>query len=195
MEPLRYFGSSNQYVDFAIRGEGEFLGVGVDYAKHPSGVGCFVVRFVAHGAANPLEFKHLSYREPAQFVIPSGTMPELFEGFRLDKVAFGVFEPAVQKRELDFFATKYGVWSLLTNWIADQAMLEGFTVVVDLEKEIKSLLIARPSNVDEVTCVLRFPDLTSPEYRASLKPVVKPEPEEDEDDNGDEPPPTKGWTN
>ena len=81
-ELLRYRGSHSSYTDVATRGGGvtpegvsppnEFLGISVEYAIHPKGVGCFILRFVVHGkGANPKNYKHLTYRESAKFVIPA----------------------------------------------------------------------------------------------------------------------------
>lgn len=188
---LRYHGQHSRYVDIATRGTDEHLGMSLDYAVHPSGVGCFILRFVVHGkGVQPKNFKHLMYREPAQFVIP-GTIPEMFEGVRLNKLAIPVFNPAVHRHEVDQFALKFGVWSLLEAWVTKQVLVEGFTVLVDLQKEIRNLLAWEPTPEDSVKCVMEFPNLDAPEYKASaLKLVKKPEPDlDDEDEDG------KGWTN
>ena len=66
-EPLRYRGYASSYVDIASRGGNEFIGLGLQYAKHPDGTGCLIVRFVAHGdGIKKGGFTHLLVREPGR---------------------------------------------------------------------------------------------------------------------------------
>lgn len=188
--PLRYRGFNSQYVDVAVRGAEEHLGLSIEYAVHPSGIGCFILRFIAHGKGiNPKNFTFLTYREPAKFLIAATetTSAEVFKGVRLTKIAIPVFQPSVHRHELDAFATKHGVWPLLTAWLAQQIAAEGFTVTVpDLEAEVRNLL-ALPVTPDNVACILEFPKLDAPEIKAAaLKLVQKPEPDEDEESDDDE---------
>jgi hypothetical protein len=190
--PLRYQGWQSSYVDIATR-HTEHLGLAVEYAVHPSGIGCFIVRLVAHGkGVNPVNYKHLTYREPAKFVVPASAahpVPEKITGLRLNKIALPVFAPAVQRHEIDHFATKFGVWTAVSEWLAAQVASEGFTLTVDLPQELRNLLVIPTTPEATVTSALTFPDLTAPEQTAAaLKLVKKPEPDEDdvEDDDGDE---------
>ena len=67
---------NNQYVDIAVRGTDEHLGFAIEYAAHPTGIGCFILRFVVHGkGVDPKNYKHLTYRESAQFLIPATDQP------------------------------------------------------------------------------------------------------------------------
>lgn len=198
-EPLRYRGQSNSYVDIAIRGTDEHLGLGLDYAVHPqTGVGCFLVRFVVHGpGVEPTKYhNHLTYREMAKFVLPATatTGAEVFHGVRLNKLAIPVFQPAVRKRELDKFAQKFGIWPMLTEWIAEQVTADGFTVTVELQQEIQKLLVDPPTPEESVKSVIEFPDLTAPEHKAlAMKQAQKPVAvDEDEDEDDGE---KKDWLN
>jgi len=199
--PLRYRGSNNRYVDIAVRGADEHLGLGVDYAVHPSGTGCFILRFVVHGNdVDPKNYKHLMYRESAKFVT-EGTDPksgEVFKGVRLNKIAIPAFAPAVKRHEINKFAEKFGIWALLEEWIAEQAKAEGFLVTVNLPQEIRQLVIGTETPEDAVKSVIEFPDLTSQEYQShGLKqvkaPVEDPEPDTDEDDDSESD--EKEWLN
>ena len=130
--PLRYRGYNSHYVDIAVRGADEHLGFAIEYAVHPSGVGCFILRFIAHGkGVDPKNYKHLTYRESAKFVIPATeTSPtaEIFKGLRLTKVAIPVFKPAIQRHEVGTFGDQFNVWAPLTEWVAAQVAAEGFSV-------------------------------------------------------------------
>lgn len=200
--PLRYRGSNNLYVDIAARNE-ERLGFAVEYAIHPSNIGCFILRFVVHGeGADPKNYKHLTYREKAKFVIPATAekpMVEMFKGFRLNKIALPVFKPAVQRYEVGDFATKFNIWPLLIEWVAEQVQAEGFTLTVDLEAEIKGMLALPKTPDGTVTSVIEFPDLKGhAQQAAALKLVKAPEPDEDdadEDENDGDEDDDKGWLN
>ena len=197
-KPLRYKGSNSHYVDIAIRGTDEHLGLGVQYAVHPSGTGCFILRFVVHGKdVDPKNFKHLMYRESAKFITTGGDAKhsEVFKGVRLNKLAIPVFEPAVGRHEIAKFAEKFGIWALLEEWIAEQVQAEGFMITVNLPQEMKQLVVGPDTPEASVKSVIEFPDLKSEEsQKANLKLVKKPEPEpdEDEEDGDDE---EKDWLN
>jgi len=186
--PLRYRGQSgNTYTDVAIRNE-EHLGIAVQYAPHPSNVGCFIVRFVVHGkGVDPKNYKHLTYREPARFVIPATKTDstEVFKGIRLNKVAIPVFSPAINHYEVALFAEKLGAWAPLAAWIGEQIAAEGFTLTVpNLRATIRAMFAPSTGNI---TLAYVFPDLAAPEeQKAALKLVQKPEPDEESDDDGDE---------
>jgi hypothetical protein len=202
--PLRYRGSHNWYVDIAVR-EAEQLGFAMQYASHPSGIGCFILRFIVHGKGiDPKNYKHLTFREEAKFLIPATptTSAEVFNGVRLNKIAIPVFKPAVQHHEVAGFAFKFGVWPLVTQWVAAQVEAEGFTLTVEnLQAIIRDLVILPSTPEESVTCLLEFPDLTAPEQQAAaLKLVKKPVEDEDEDDSdieedGDEDEDDKEWLN
>jgi hypothetical protein len=188
--PLHYHGSSNHYVDVAVRGGDEHLGLNVEYAVHPHGFGAFIVRFVVHGkGVDPKNYVHLTYRQSAKFIIPATktTGAELFKGIRLNKVAIKAFEPAVQRFELDHFATKFGMWDTLTEWIADQITAEGFTfnpAITDFKETVKSLMVPKATPEDSVKSIIEFPDLNSPEQKAAALHLVQA-PDEDETDEDD----------
>lgn len=193
-EPLRYRGSHSHYVDIAVRGTDEHLGLGVEYAVHPSGVGCFILRFVVHSASklNPANYKHFAFRESAKFVIPdSGSKynGEVIRGVRLNKIAIPVFEPAVQRHEVEKFAAKFGIFQTLTEWVAEQVQAEGFNLTVNLQKEIEGLVLP-PTTSKEVKSVVQYPDLKNPDYQKQVlkqaKPPVDDEPEEEDEDEEDE---------
>jgi hypothetical protein len=188
--PLRYRGFSNNYVDVAVRGTDEHLGLSMDYAVHPSGVGCFIVRFIVHGAGvKPENYTHLTYRESAKFVVRATetTPAEMFKGVRLNKIAIPVFKPPVQKREIDTFATSLNIWPLVTEWIAEQITTEGFTVTVpDLQAEIRGLLVPATTPTEDVKSVIQFPDLTAPEQKAYAKGQMQKPVDEDDDEDTDE---------
>ena len=194
---LRYRGYQSLYVDIASRGK-ESLGLSVQYAVHPSNIGCFILRFIVHGKGiDPKNYTHLTYREPAEFLIePTAEQPtaEKFKGVRLNKIALPVFKPAVRHHEVDSYALKFAVWSQVTDWVAAQVVAEGFTITVtDLAAEIRGLVV--PDTTVHVENILQFPDLTAPEQQAAALKLVKkpePEPDEDEDVEGDEP---KEWLN
>lgn len=193
--PLRYQGSRGRYVDIAVRAADEHLGIGVEYQPHPAGVGAFIVRFVAHGAVDLKNFKHLTYREKAHFAI-MGTAEqpthEMIKGFRLPKVAIPAFKPAVQRHELAHFAAKFDVWVQIAAWVAAQVAQEGFTLTVeDLPTLIAGLAIPPPppTTTVPVESVLEFPKLDAPQQQAAALALVKdPEPDEDEgeEEDGDE---------
>ena len=202
--PLRYRGSSNFYVDIATR-NAEHLGFSLEYAIHPSNIGCFIVRFVVHGDdINPKNYKHLTYREKAKFIIPATAekpMVEMFKGYRLNKIALPVFKPAVQRYEVGDFATKFNIWPLLIEWVAEQVQAEGFTLTVDLEAEMRGMLAVPTTPEVTVTSVIEFPDLKGhAQQAAALKLVKAPEPDEDDEDDAseddeDEDGDDKGWLN
>ena len=201
--PLRYQGyGGSHYVDIGAR-EGERLGLSVQYAIHPTNVGCFIVRFVVHGeGVKPSNFKHLTYREEAaKFVIAATatTSAESFKGIRLNKLALPVFKPAVQRHEVDEFALKFNVWNLMEEWITEQVQAEGFTLIADLQKEIRNMVVLPMSDADSIKCVIEFPKLDSPEAKqAASKVMQKPAPDEDEDadeDEDGEEAPEKDWLN
>lgn len=209
-EPLRYKGSQNHYVDIAIRGDGEnveHLGLGAEYAVHPvTKVGCFILRFVVHGAGvDPKKYKHLMFRESAKFVIPSSQTnagyvhAKVFKGVRLNKIAIPAFEPAIGKHEVDKFATKFGIWALLEEWVAEQVQAEGFLLIVNLPQELRTLLVGKETPEGAVKSVIAFPDLASEEAQAeSLKQVKKPAPEpedEESEEDGDDEDDDKEWLN
>jgi hypothetical protein len=203
--PLRYRGWRSTYADVASRNGNEFLGLSIEYAAHPSGIGCFILRFIVHGkGVDPKNYKHLTYREMAEFVIPGGEgkSSEKFKGLRLNKIAVPVFSPAVFRHEVDEFATKFNLWPVLTEWIAEQIAAEGFTVTVEnLQETIRSLAILPSSEAGAVKSVLEFPDLNAPEQKVfAMKQAKKPAPEptededlDDEDGDGDEE--DKEWLN
>jgi hypothetical protein len=186
--PLRYKGySGNWYVDIAERNT-ERLGVGIDYAAHPTGVGCFIVRFSVHGEGiDPKNYKHLTYRDKSRYVIPATdtTPAEGIKGIRLNKVAIKAFSPAIGRHEVALFAEKLGVWSKLAGWVGEQVAAEGFTVnVPNLRETLRSLIAPTTGEVENV---LEFPDMASEkEQKKALKLVQKPEPDEDEDADDDE---------
>jgi hypothetical protein len=192
--PLRYRGWRSQYVDIASRNANEFLGLAIEYAVHPNGLGCFILRFIVHGkGVTESKYQHLTYREPAEFIIPGGEgkSAEKFKGLRLNKVAVPVFAPAVYRHEVDHFATKFNLWPVLTEWIAEQVVAEGFTIAVeDLQAIIRELVVLPASPEEGVKSVLEFPDLNAPEQKVfAMKQVKKPAPEPDEDiedEDGDE---------
>jgi len=185
-------------VDIASRNTSEFLGLAIEYAVHPNGLGCFILRFIVHGKGvmdDPAKYTHLTYREPAEFIIPAseGKSAEKFKGLRLNKVAVPVFSPAVFKHEVDQFATKFNLWPVLTEWIAEQVVAEGFTVAVgDLQATVRDLVVPPQSDEAGVKSVLEFPDLSAPEQKVfamkqAKKPAPAPDPDEDiEDEDGDE---------
>lgn len=188
-QPLRYRGSKTDYVDIAVR-DGEFLGFNIDYAIHPSNIGCFIVRFVTHGEnLQPSNYKHLTFRESkAQFLTyaTENTMSKMFMGFRLNKIAMPVLKPAVRKHEVATFLDKFNVWKSLTEWVAAQVLAEGFTVTVQLESVIKNFLIVPATPEVNVECVIEYPDLKSSEQQAfSAGQAQKPEPEEEDEDDED----------
>lgn len=204
-QPLRYRGSHARYTDIAVRGENEYLGFAVEYAVHPSGAGCFVMRFVAHGKELQ-PFTHLTYRQRAEFYTQkddSGKHAEIFRGVRLNKIAVKVCSPAVHPWDLDEFALKHDVWLLLEKWVAEQVKAEGFTLTVDLFKEVREMVLNRmPTRtpIENSTCVIEFPVLEPPKQAAPLTLVQKPEPDEDDtdvdgDDGDDEDEDTKEWLN
>jgi hypothetical protein len=191
-------------VDIASRNTSEFLGLAIEYAVHPNGLGCFILRFIVHGTGvmdDPAKYKHLTYREPAEFIIPGGEgkSAEKFKGLRLNKVAVPVFSPAVFKHEVDHFATKFNLWPVLTEWIAEQVVAEGFTVSVeDLQAIVRELVVPPQSVEGEVKSVLAFPDLSAPEQKVfAMKQAKKPapEPEEDLDDEDGDEDEDKEWLN
>lgn len=188
--PLRFRGHSSQYVDVAARGD-ERLAVAVEYAVHPSNVGCFILRFVAHGPVDPKGFKHLTYRESAKFLIPATdkTSAEVFKGLRLNKLALPALKPAVQRHEVDQHAMKFGLWTALAEWVTAQALAEGFTLLLT-PGELSGIVresVALPVTAGEVENVFQVPDLTAPEHKAAaLKLVQKPEPDEDEEDDSED---------
>jgi len=204
-EVLRYRGSRNEYLDIATRGGGvsaegvsppdEFLGISADYAIHPKGIGCLIIRFVVHGkGANPKNYKHLTYRESAQFVIP------LFKGYRLNKIAIPVFQPPVKIGEVDKFAAKLNVWAQVEDFVVKTAQAEGFALTVEnLQDEIRLMVIGLDTPEDAVKSVIEFPNLDAPEQQAfagsqAQKPVDEdddPDKEDDEDDDK----PEKDWLN
>ena len=206
--PFRFRGTNARYVDIAARNE-ERIGLSVEYAAHPSNVGCFILRFVAHGQGlSPANYKHLTYRESAKFLVLSGGASlhaEVFKGTRLNKIAIKAFDPAVKPWEVDDFALKFDVWLKLSEWVAAQVLAEGFTLIdgIDLYKEIRESVVSKWANTpsDNVKSVLEFPDLAAPEQQAAaMKLVKKPEPEPDdedpdadEDEDSDDDP--KGWLN
>lgn len=192
--PLRFRGSSNKYVDIGVRNENEFLAASVEYAIHPSNIGCFIVRFVAHGnGADPKNYKHLTFRESAKFLIPTAESiyhGEMFRGYRLDKVAIPAFKPAVQRHEVDNVAQTLGTWVALAAWIASQSEKEGFDLLLDpagLAESLRSLVVPA-ATPGEITSILEFPDLSNPSQKlAAAKKAAKPAPEpEDEDVDDDE---------
>jgi hypothetical protein len=189
--PLRYKGQSgNRYIDVAIRNE-EHLGVSMEYAIHPSNIGCFIVRFVVHGkGVDPKNYTHLTYREPAKFIIPATNTEsaEVFKGFRLNKVAITAFSPAIQRHEVTQVAEKLGTWAKLAAWVGEQIVAEGFTLTVPNLRSTLREMVVLPVTSGEITDVLEFPDLKAPEEQVkALKLVKKPEPEPDEEDeDGDD---------
>lgn len=202
--PLKFRGHSSHYVDIGVRNETEFLAASVEYATHPSNIGCFIIRFVAHGkGVEPKNYtKHLMYRETAKFLIPATktTGAEVFNGLRLSKIAIPVFKPAIHKHEVDHFATKFDIWPVIAAWITQQAGAEGFEPLLDpftLVATLRERFV--PSITSEgIENVLELPDLSAPEQKAAaLKLVKKPaEPEdtdEDESEDGDED--EKEWLN
>lgn len=197
--PLKFRGQSSRYVDIGLRGD-EHLAVSVEYAVHPSNVGCFIVRFVAHGKTDPKAFKHLTYRESAQFLIPATgvTSAEVFNGLRLNKLAIPVSKPAIRPTEVGAFAEKHQVFDTLGEWIEAQALAENFALIVKVADALREQY-AEPAPTPAES-ILELPDLTAPDQKAAaLKLVKKPEPveaEEDEDgesEDGDED--DKEWLN
>jgi len=190
--PFRYRGSASSYVDIALRGADEHLGIALQYEKHPSsGIGCFIIRFVTHGKeATPTSYTHFTFREDkANFAAPgpdgSFQHAQVFRGIRLNKFAIPVFQPAVQKHELGKYADQFDVWDALSNWVDAQAKAEGFTVTVDLPVILRGLVVPEETPEVEVKVILQFPDFQSPEYQVAAKGQVEkpaPEPVEDEDD-------------
>ena len=199
--PLRYRGYNSQYVDIAVRGADEHLGLAIEYAAHPSGIGCFIVRFIAHGkGVDPKSFKHLTYRESAKFLIPpteGNPTPEIFKGLRLTKVAIPVFKPAIQRHEVAVFGDQFNVWPQVAGWVVEQATTEGFTITVpNLESTIRDLVVLPTTAPGTVESVLDFPKLDAPEQKAAaLKLVKNPEPEEVDDEEDGEESDDKEWLN
>lgn len=197
--PFRYRGQASTYVDIAVRGLDEHLGIALQYAKHPSGIGCFIIRFVTHGTeATPHKYTHFTFRaDGAQFLSQTEAAHHVvFEGIRLNKFAIPVFKPAVGKQELDHFALKFNVWNLLEEWVIQQATAEGFTVTVDVQKELRRLVVPEPTPEVAVESILSFPDFQSPEYQEAAKGQVekpKPDPVEDEDGEDEESDDDKEW--
>jgi hypothetical protein len=181
----------------------EFLGISVEYAIHPKGVGCFILRFVVHGkGANPKNYKHLTYRESAKFVIPATqtTSGEVIKGFRLNKIAVPVFQPPVRPQEVDKFATKLNVWPLLEEWITETVQAEGFSLIADLKTELRRIVCGIETPEDSIKSVIEFPNLSDPEQQAAaLSQVQKPVDEDDdpdkEDPDEDEENEGKDWLN
>lgn len=196
-------GWNSRYADIAARGDNEALAVAVEYAIHPSNVGCLIVRFVVHGeGAAPGNYKHLTFRESAKFVIPpseENPHSQTFKALRLNKVAIPVFKPAVKRHEVEPYAEQFGTWVSLAAWIAEQVTAEGFTLLLAPEALVALLrerIVGTPTG--EVQNVLELPDLTAPAQQASaLKAVVKPEPDsdEDEEDEEEEDDDTPDWLN
>jgi len=191
--PLRYRGYNSQYVDIAVRGADEHLGLAIEYAAHPSNIGCFILRFIVHGKGiDPKNYTHLTYRESAKFIIPaseSNPTAEIFKGLRLTKVAIPVFKPAIQRHEVAALADKNGglIWAQVANWVAEQVAAEGFTLTVSSLKDEVRGLVALPVTSSEVEVVLDFPKLDAPEQKAAaLKLVKTPEPEETDEEDGEE---------
>jgi hypothetical protein len=170
-------------VDIAIRGANEHLGISLAYGAHPSGIGAMVVRFVAHGDVVPSKFTHLSYREKAKFCAHGPNGKEIIKGVRLNKVVIKFCAPAVTPFELDAYATKFGFWPQLTEWVAEQVQAEGFTPTVNLEQELKALLIP-PTTQGEVKSVIEFPNMATPEQKAAS--LSQPSASEDEDTDQDD---------
>lgn len=193
-EPLKFRGSSSRYIDIGVRGD-DFLAASVEYAVHPSNIGCFIVRFVAHGKSlDPLSFKHLTYREEkAQFLIPASKdnpSNEVFNGIRLNKLALPAFKPAIKPYEVADKGTEFGLFLVVADWIGQQAQLDGFTLLTEasaLAAEFRNFFTLPPTE-GTIENILELPDLTTAENKkAALKLVQKPEPEEDtEDEDGDE---------
>ena len=186
-KPLRYRGYSSTYVDVATRGANEFLGVSVQYAVHPSNIGCFIFRFSAHGDVSPMKFKHLTYRDKTRYrtLVEEGEISQEINGIRLNKLALKVFSPAVPLHLVPSLAEEHNVWVLLAEWVAEQAKAEGFTLYeVDLAILLRDTIFPP---VGGVKCILDLPKLDSPEEQAhALKSVTKPEPDPDEDGDVDE---------
>jgi hypothetical protein len=185
MQPLRYRGQASSYVDIAVRGSDEHLGIGLQYAAHSSGVGCLIVRFVAHGTVIPAKFTHFSYREKARFLTKSDGHAEMFKGIRLNKAVIKLFSPAVGPWEIDKFATLFGVWPMLAEWVTEQVQAEGFTVTVDLQKELKAQLVPEPTTV-EVKSAIEFPNLGAVEQKAAFLANTANDSESGDEDDEDE---------
>jgi len=187
--PLRYRGSSNKYVDIAIRGTDEAMGLNVEYAAHPNGIGCFIVRFVVHGeGVSPAGYKHLTYRETAKFAtMPTGTdIPAMFKGVRLNKLAIPVFKPAVFPHEVAGHADALGIWPLVTEWIAEQVTTEGFVLTVDLQAEIKAMVTFKvPETTGKVESVIDFPNLADTAHQKAAAKLAKKPVDDDDDEDAD----------
>jgi hypothetical protein len=176
----------------------EWLGLAVDYAVHPSGVGCFILRFVVHGeGVSPVtKLVHFTFREKAKFVSFGPGMHTMIKGIRVNKVAIPVFAPAIQKYEIEKYAEQFGIWAPITEWVAEQAKADGFELTVDLVKALPALLLG-PVTEGDVKCIMEFPDLQGPEQQMASKHMMqKPEPDDDPDaDEEDEDEDTKDWLN
>lgn len=192
VKPLRYRGQSSVYVDVATRGTDEFLGVSLQYAIHPSNVGCFIVRFAAHGDdVNPKNFKHLTYRDQSKYstIVGEGEIQALIKGIRLNKLALKVFSPAPHPALIQKLADDFNVWTLLAEWVAEQATTEGFTLYpVDLAATLREStpVPALPVVPEGLTCVLDLPKLDAPEEQAHALKLVGKKPVSDDEDEDDE---------
>lgn len=155
-ETMKSFkGSSNAYVDIGVRSDGETLALGLEYASHPSGTGYLVTRFVAHspdGTLNPLT--HFAVRAKATFRTETG---EKFDGTRLDKVAFPIFEPAVPPCVFGKFAEEHDIFPKIAAWIGSQMEKDGFVPLVNLEEAVRFLLVPETTAKN----VLEFPDIAA----------------------------------
>lgn len=200
--PFRYRGAANAYVDIAVRGETS-LGLGLQYAVHPTNVGYLIVRFVAHGGSvAPKGFTHLSYREPAQFAAAgedgSYAHASVFNGARLNKVAIPVFSPAVHKLEVAEYAAEYDLWDKIAGWVTAQVTAEGFALTVeDLDAVIRDLVVPpAPPKTEGVTFVLELPSFDAPKPPKLVPPpVADVEGDEADDEEDDEEKEEKDWLN
>ena len=192
--PLRYRGFSTRYVDVAVRNKNEWIGLSVQYHPHPkTQQGCFIVRLVTHGEKAP-KFSHLSLREKGEFVTV-GPHAEQFKGFRLNKLAIPVFSVAVLPHEIDQYATKFGIWALLEEWLTEQIQTEGFTLTVNLLDEIKAMLVPSTTPEESVKSALELPVLTHTAPALALVKSSKDEPEEDDDEDEDDDETEEEWLN
>jgi hypothetical protein len=192
-----YRGSASSYQDIATRGT-ERLGLAIQYAVHPKGAGAFLVRFVAwspNGTLSP--FTHFNVREKAEFLnTPGGNVPllesgkvdkqQVFNGVRLDKVAFPAFTSAPYIWALGPIGDSLHLWEQLAAWITTQVEMEGFTVVPGLADKVRDMIL--PPFVGEVALALEFPVIEKKPFSKKSGPtgVVKPEPLDIKDDQDDE---------
>jgi hypothetical protein len=156
-EVSTFSGSHNMYARVGIKG-GYAVGLSVQYAIHPiQGTGYLFIRFVSCGTSKD-GWTTLKPRDKSEYTNSDGSK---FEGRRLLKTAFTVFDPGPSPILFLTMGDKFNIWEIVADWVKERLKENGVEETVsDLKSVVRDLVSGKGETEDSnYHLVLQLPDL------------------------------------